>query len=98
MRWDLRSLWLVSAASVWLILGAIGWLRAAENTNVPTVTPAVVIPFLRNSPVIDGVIGYKAVNWEKPSEGWTAMAGTLRVPGIAKHDFRLLIIAKEHKL
>ncbi|GEM_PF-7104959 len=41
---------------------------------------------------------YKATNWEKPSEGWTAMAGTLRVPGIAKHDFRLLIIAKEHKL
>ncbi len=37
---------------------------------------------------------YEAVNWEKPSETWTATNGTLRVPGIAKHDFRLLVIPK----
>ncbi len=37
---------------------------------------------------------FTAVNWEKPLESWTATNGTLRVPGIAKHDFRLLVIRK----
>jgi len=52
----LRFLWLISAASAWLTLGAIGWLRAAGDTNVPTVTPAVIVPFLSKPPTIDGVI------------------------------------------
>ena len=37
---------------------------------------------------------FRAVNWENPSESWTATSGTVRVPGIAKHDFRLLVISK----
>ena len=37
---------------------------------------------------------YTASNWENPSETWTAMGGVLTVPGIAKHDFRLLVIKK----
>ena len=34
----------------------IGVLRAADSTNVPTVTPTVVVPFLAKPPVIDGVV------------------------------------------
>jgi len=37
---------------------------------------------------------YVASNWEDPSETWTPEAGVLTVPGIAKHDFRLLVIKK----
>ena len=39
-------------------------------------------------------VDFQAVNWEKPSESWAASGGALRVPNIAKHDFRLLIISK----
>ena len=37
---------------------------------------------------------YTASNWENPGETWTAKGGVLTVPGIAKHDFRLLVIKK----
>lgn len=37
---------LIAAACVCLLLGVIGGRRAAESTNVPTVTPTVVVPFL----------------------------------------------------
>ena len=48
--------WFLSAACLWLIFGAFGRLWAADDTNVPTVTPTVVIPFLAHPPKIDGVI------------------------------------------
>ncbi len=47
---------LIAAVCVCLLLGVIGGLRAAESTNVPTVTPTVVIPFLAHPPTVDGVI------------------------------------------
>ena len=37
---------------------------------------------------------YTASSWENPSETWTAKDGVLTVPGLAKHDFRLLVIKK----
>ena len=37
---------------------------------------------------------FTASNWEKPDETWTASQGTVTIPGIAKHDFRLLVIPK----
>ncbi len=37
---------------------------------------------------------FEATNWENPAEKWTASSGTLSLPNIPKHDFRLLVIAK----
>ena len=51
--------WFVRVVFVWLLLGTFGSpapVRAADNTNIATVTPTVVIPFLASPPPIDGVI------------------------------------------
>ena len=37
---------------------------------------------------------FKAMNWENSAQKWIASNGTLDIPGIAKHDFRLLVISK----
>ena len=37
---------------------------------------------------------FEAVNWENSSEKWTAFNGSLHIPNIAKHDFRLLVIRR----
>ncbi|MBV9851256.1 MAG: hypothetical protein JO250_16420, partial [Armatimonadetes bacterium] len=36
----------------------------------------------------------EAVNWEKPDDHWPVSDGTMTLPAIPKHDFRLLLIPK----
>ena len=38
---------------------------------------------------------FEAMNWENPTEKWTAADGTLPLANVPKHDFRLLVITKQ---
>ncbi len=37
---------------------------------------------------------FQAVNWEQPDQVFAAADGTLRIPSLRKHDFRVLVIEK----
>ena len=50
------SRWLLAVFFILIMFGTNGQSFSAENTNIPTVTPTVVIPFFATPPPLDGTI------------------------------------------